>query len=292
MATTLEELIANLQKNQGNSYQPLTSEQIKQKATNRYSTLYDQKRLDLENEYETSRSALDQQLAGLQQSYDKERKATAENYRQTYSQADRQALGRGMQRSSYNNAILANINLKGAEAQGDIDAAQRTAEGNIGEQQKFLAQQYAKQKNQYNASQANDIMAYIDELEAREYERTQSDAANRNNLAMQLYQYQFQKEQADQDQANWQKQYDAQYGGSASGGGGSYTPPSTNNGNQSNSLWELLNGGSNSGSTAPTDAPETNASAITNRLSAGARAYPADAFLGTFNGSGYRVRRN
>ena len=272
MATTLEELIANLQKNQGNAYQPLTSEQIQQKATTRYSSLYDQKRNDLQNEYEKSKSALDQQLAGLQQSYDKERESTAENYRKTASQTDRYSLSRGMQRSSYNNATIANIGLKGNKALGDIDAAQRTAEGNIGEQKKLLDQQYARQLNQYNQNQANDILAYIDELEAREYERGQSDTNLRNQLALQLYQYQFQKEQADQDQANWQKQYDAQYGNR--GGGGSVpprddttTPPG---GIDYTLLNELLNGGNNGGNQQQTSPGNgQNARALINGMLAG-----------------------
>ena len=237
MATTLDELIATLQKNQGNSYQPLTSEEIQQKAVNRYSSLYDQKRNDLQNEYEQNKSALNQQLAGLQQSYDKEREATAENYRKTASQTDRYSLSRGMQRSSYNNATIANIGLKGNKALGDIDAAQRTAEGNIGEQKKLLEQQYIRQQNQYNQNQANDILAYIDELEAREYERGQNDSNLRNQLALQLYNYQFQREQAAQDQANWQAQFDAQYG--RRGGGSSSTTQNTQNpATDSGSVWD------------------------------------------------------
>lgn len=220
MATTLEDLIASLSNQQ--SYTPMTADQIKQTATNRYQSLYDQKRLDAEQQYKTSDTALAQQLAGLQQSYDKQRKSTAEEYQKAASQTDRYSLNRGMQRSSYNNATIANIGIKGAEAQDDINAAQRTAEGNIEEQRALLAQQLAQQKNQLNASQASDIMAYMDELEAREYERTQNDTNLRNQLALQLYQYQFQKDQAAQEQSNWQKQFDAQYGNR--GGGGSVPP--------------------------------------------------------------------
>ena len=239
MATTLDELIATLQKSQNNAYQPLTQEQIQQKAVNRYSSLYDQKRNDLQTEYEQNKSALNQQLAGLQKSYDKEREATAENYRKTASQTDRYSLSRGMQRSSYNNATIANIGLKGNKALGDIDAAQRTAEGNLGEPKKLLEQQYIRQQNQYNQNQANDILAYIDELEAREYERGQTDTNLRNQLALQLYNYQFQREQAAQDQANWQAQFDAQYGrrGGGSNNPGHNNPPTTTP-TDSGSVWD------------------------------------------------------
>lgn len=250
MATTLDELIANLQKSQSNAYQPLTQEQIQQKAVNRYSSLYDQKRNDLQNEYEQNKSALNQQLAGLQQSYDKEREATAENYRKTASQTDRYSLSRGMQRSSYNNATIANIGLKGNKALGDIDAAQRTAESNIGEQKKLLEQQYIRQQNQYNQNQANDILAYIDELEAREYERGQNDTNLRNQLALQLYNYQFQREQAAQDQANWQAQFNAQYGNSGGSGNRNNTTQQT----EAPYTWvDALNSLSGNGSATSTD---------------------------------------
>lgn len=305
MATTLEDLIASLSNQQ--SYTPLTSDQIKQTATNRYQSLYDQKRLDAEQQYKTNDTALAQQLAGLQQSYDKQRKSTDEEYQKAASQTDRYSLNRGMQRSSYNNATIANIGIKGAEAQDDINTAQRTAEGNIAEQRALLAQQLAQQKSQLNASQANDIMAYMDELEAREYERTQNDTNLRNQLAMQLYQYQFQKDQAAQEQENWQKQFDATY--KKSSGGGSTTPrnttdPANNNGNAGGLNYEALiemlnggNGGNNGGNqqTAnvawqpPTEISESGATEL---LRNRGYANNHNSTLGAIPGSGYVVRRN
>ena len=138
MAKSLEELIAQIQKNQ-QAYTPLTQQQMQEQATNRYKAVYDQKKLTAQQTYDTSDQALAQQLAGLQATYDKQREQSRENTALTYSAADRQALSRGMQRSSYNNATLANINLKGNEELQSISDTQAAQEKNIGEQRTLLA---------------------------------------------------------------------------------------------------------------------------------------------------------
>ena len=57
----------------------------------------------------------------LQNSYGYKRENINDSYNQAYSQADRQALSRGMQRSSYNNQTLANINQQRNKALMDND---------------------------------------------------------------------------------------------------------------------------------------------------------------------------
>ena len=243
---TLDELIKKLEANSAAAYTPLTQQQMQQQAANRYSGLYDQKRLSAQQQYATADQALAQQLAGLDATYDKQREQSRQNYESAYRTADRQALGRGMQRSSYNNATLANINLKGNEAQQAINDTQAAQAKNIGEQRKLLSQQLGDTLAGLDAAQQSDMLAYLDELEAREYDRTTADVANRNNLAMQLYQYQFQKEQADQDQANWEKQFKASYGGVGGGvGGGGSSGGSGGNNKSSASIWDILGASGN-----------------------------------------------
>lgn len=236
---SLDDLIAKLEKN-STVYTPLTDAEMQQQAQNRYQSVYDQKKLGAQQAWETNDQALAQQLAGLQATYDKQRQQSAENYRNTYSQADRHALSRGMQRSSYNNATLANINLKGAEAQQAISDTQAAQEKNIGQQRTLLTQQLADQMRQYNESQQADILAYLDELEAREYDRGVDSKNIQNQLAMQLYEYQFQKEEADREHSRWQAEFNARYGGgSGSGGGGSSKKKSSSG----SGLWDMLGGG-------------------------------------------------
>ena len=187
----LEELLKSLQVK---DYTPLTADQMKQQAENEYKSYYDQLRLASKQSTERQNLALENQKAGLQQTYDRQRRDSAEQYRQAYSQADRQSLSRGMQRSSYNGQTLANIDQKAAQAQQDIQNAQATEENKISDQQTQLAAQLADQLLQYDASQAADIMKRIDELEAREYDR-------RNTLGLQI-------ESILQERANQQVQYE------------------------------------------------------------------------------------
>lgn len=273
---TLDELIKKLEANSAAAYTPLTQQQMQEQANNRYSGVYDQKRLSAQQQYDTADQALAQQLAGLQATYDKQREQSRQNYESAYRTADRQALGRGMQRSSYNNATLANISLKGNEAQQAINDTQAAQAKNIGEQRKLLSQQLGDTLAGLDAAQQSDMLAYLDELEAREYDRTTADVANRNNLAMQLYQYQFQKEQADQEQRNWEKTFNANYG---DGGGGYSGGGSSGKSSGGSSFFNALNG--STGNTT------------SSRLAAGASIYnalknAANAAVGTVTPTGKR----
>lgn len=226
MAKTLEELLAEYQTAKG--YTPLTQEQMQQQAANRYASVYDQKRLSANQAFQTSDQALANQLSGLQGTYDKQREDAAESFRLNYAAADRQALKRGMQRSSYNSALLANINLEGQEAQQDINDAQAEKEGALNAQRTLAAQQLADQLARYDAAQKADELAYMDELAAREYDRGLAANATANDLAIAIYNAQMQKEQFEyqkqQDalaQQNWEREFElakSKSSGSSSGG--------------------------------------------------------------------------
>lgn len=255
MATTLEDLITKLNQN-SSTYTPLTAEQMQEQAENRYASMYGQKRLTAQQQYDSNDLALEQQLAGLQSTYDKQREESLKNYNQSYSQADRHALSRGMQRSSYNNATLANISLEGQKAQQAINDTQAQQEGNIGEQRRQLSQQLAAQLAEYDTAQQQDILAYVDELEAREYERSRANTETQNQLAMAIYEYQHQLEREGVEDAQWQAQFNAQYGGS-SGGGGSGGSRSSASGNSNTGYQNLLDALKNSNKSNVSATPVT-----------------------------------
>lgn len=218
MASTLEALIDKLQGHE--TYKPLTQEEIRRQAAQRYRSVYDQKRQSAQQTYETEDAALARELSGLQKSYDEQRASASAQTRATYSQADRHALSRGMQRSSYNESTLANIDLAGDHARREIDQAQTEHEMQIGEKRTLLNKQLSDTLNQLNASQQSDELAYADELAAREYERGVTSRQNASQLAMKLYEYQHQLEKEAAEQARWQAEFNAKYGdGSYSGGG-------------------------------------------------------------------------
>ncbi len=220
MAYTLEDLIAQLNQSQ-TAYTPLTREQMELEASNRYQSVYDQKRLSARQTYETDDAALLRELSGLQASYDRERAQSAADYRSLYHQTDRQALSRGMQRSSYNGATLANVGLQAEAAQQEISGRQTARESDINEQRSLLSRQLGQTLESYDAAQRGDILSYIDQLEAREYDRMTQRSSEQNKLMMQLYEYQHQLEQEAAEQERWQKEFNAKYGvATGSGGGG------------------------------------------------------------------------
>lgn len=209
------------------SYTPLTAEQIEQQAKQQYKSYYDQLRLSANQSADKQNLALQQQKEGLQQTYDKQREDMAEQYKQAYSQADRQSLSRGMQRSSYNNQTLSNIDLKAAEAQADLYNEQASAENKISAQQTQLAAQLADQISQYDASEAADVLKRIDEIEAREYDRQTTAENNKNTLSLQIYSIINDQLQQQIENEHWLaefnenvRQFNAQMAQSSGGGGG------------------------------------------------------------------------
>ena len=182
----LQELIDSLQ---NSSYTPKTAEQLQQQAQNRYQSYYDAQRLSAQQEYDRNVAALEKQLAGLDMTYEKQREQSAKDYAQAFSQMDRNMLSKGMQRSSYGAQTLANIQTAGNEALQDIADQEALQRQGINDNQTLLAQQLAAQLAQYDTQQAADVLAYLDELEAKEYDREQAALQYNNQIRAQIYEY-------------------------------------------------------------------------------------------------------
>lgn len=203
----LDSLIADLKKN---TYTPKTDAELQAEATNRYQSAYDQKRFDAQAAYDTNQLALDRQLSSLGATTAKQKEASAQQYDQAYSQADRLALSRNMARSSYNGATLANISIAKNKAQDDITNAEATARTGIEDQKTLLARQLSDVLKQYSASQAADTLAYLDQLEQREYDRSTASTNQQNTLAAQIYQLTNQEKQQNTANDQWLKQFNEQ----------------------------------------------------------------------------------
>lgn len=209
-AAIAQQLAAMQASANSSGYRPRTEEEMRQQANAEKQSYYDQLRLSSQQQYDTTDLALRQQREGLQATYDKQREASAKQYAQNYSQADRHALSRGMQRSSYNGQTLANINQQASEAQQNIWDAQAAAEGNIDQQRAQLASQLAAQMHQYNASQANDAQNRYNELEQQNYDRMQADQNRKDNLNWQLYQAMYQGGRDEISDWQWAQGFNAQ----------------------------------------------------------------------------------
>lgn len=223
MSSTLEELIAKL--NAYTPYQAMTQQEMEAAAQRRYQAVYDQKRLSAQQAWESSDQALSRELSALQLSYDRQRASAKAHNEQTYREADRRALSRGMQRSSYNSANLSGIRLAGGEALAAIDREQTQDEDELAQKRTLLSTQLAQELSGYDVQQRSEEMSYLDELQAREYERTVQSQQTASELAMKIYEYQHQLEVEAAEQARWQAEFNAKYGTArrSGGGGGSKT---------------------------------------------------------------------
>lgn len=186
MAMTLDELTKNLKYG---SYTPLTEEQIQQQAKNKFQTELDQQKLTAQQAYDKTALALDDQRAKLDQSYAQQEDSLRKNIAKTYSAADRHALTRGMQRSTYNESKLANINQEGDQALADLSASLRADQQSIDSKKAQATEQLAQQFAQYDANNRNQVAAYADELREKNYAKTREQEQYYNELQAMLYEY-------------------------------------------------------------------------------------------------------
>lgn len=186
MAMTLDELTKNLKYG---SYTPLTEEQIQQQAKDKFQTELDQQKLAAQQAYDKTALALDDQRAKLDLSYAQQEKAMRENTARSYSAADRHALTRGMQRSTYNESKLANINQEGDQALADLSASLRADQQSIDSKKAQATEQLAQQFAQYDANNRNQVAAYADELREKNYAKTREQEQYYNELQAMLYEY-------------------------------------------------------------------------------------------------------
>lgn len=186
MAMTLDELTKNLKYG---SYTPLTEEQIQQQAKDKFQTELDQQKLAAQQAYDKTALALDDQRAKLDLSYAQQEKAMRENTARSYSAADRHALTRGMQRSTYNESKLANINQEGDQALADLSASLRADQLSIDSKKAQATEQLAQQFAQYDANNRNQVAAYADELREKNYAKTREQEQYYNELQAMLYEY-------------------------------------------------------------------------------------------------------
>lgn len=231
-SSALQELLSQLQ---SPSYTPKTNEEIKTQAEGEYQSYYDQLRLAAQQQKDTADLALQQQRDTLQGTYDKQREQSEKAYGDAYSAADRHALSRGMQRSSYNAQTLSNIDLESAEARQALYDQQTAAEGAIDTQRTHLASQLAQQISQYSASQAADVLNRMRALEDQEYERSAASQQYQNSLSQQIYEMIYREQRDSVADQQWQqefaestRQFNASLAAKKSSSSKATTPPVTN----------------------------------------------------------------
>jgi hypothetical protein len=207
------------------SYTPLTAEQIKAQAETEYKSYYDLLRQSQQQAYQSTDLLLSQQKSGLATAYGKQVEQADKEYNSAYSQAGRQQLSRGMGRSSYALQTLANITQSEAKAKQGIAEAQTAAESNIEAQRSQLASQLAGKLTAYDASQANDILKRINELESMQYDRQYQASRDAASDAQWQAEYNEMVRQFNESLAAQNAARSSGGGGSSSGGSTTVTPP-------------------------------------------------------------------
>lgn len=207
---TVDELASMLE---NSAYTPKSDAELRTAAENMYRNQRDQAILSAQQTRDASVSALNSQLDALGTSYARQREQQQQATVQSRANADRQSLSRGMQRSSYNNATLANIDLAGNKALAQIDQNQTDDTNSIKAQISQLEQQLQQNLASANSTYENNVLAKLQELQDAEYSRRLAAEDTANDIRFKLYQYQ-----------------QAAGGGTSSGGGRSGSKPAAGTG--------------------------------------------------------------
>ena len=200
-ARSIEELAAALTKL---SYTPRTEQQRREQSENLYRNQLSQALLSAQQQYDTSDLALQQRLTGLEAATQRQIEAQRQNTANAISSADRRALSRGMQRSTYNNSVLANLQRKGNEAEAQIQQNRTDQEDAVAAQRALLAQQLAQNQTAAQSQYENNVIASMQQMEDQDYQRGLAADQFNSNTQLQLYQAQQQDAQRAQQQAQFE----------------------------------------------------------------------------------------
>ena len=184
---TVDELASMLE---NSAYTPKSDAELRTAAENMYRNQRDQAILSAQQTRDASVSALNSQLAALDTSYARQREQQQQATAQSRANADRQSLSRGMQRSSYNNATLANIDLAGNKALAQIGQNQTNDINSIKAQISQLEQQLQQNLASANSTYESNVLAKLQELQDAEYSRRLAAEDTANDIRFKLYQYQ------------------------------------------------------------------------------------------------------
>ena len=184
---SVDELAESLSASQ---FTPKTDAELRSQAETMYKNQRDQAILSAQQSHDSSVAALNSQLAALDTAYARQAEQQKQATAASRANADRQSLSRGMQRSSYNNATLANIDLAGEKALAQIAQNQTNDVNSVNSQIAQLQQQLQQNISSANSSFENSVLAKLAELQADQYSKQQTAQATNNDILMQLYQLQ------------------------------------------------------------------------------------------------------
>lgn len=183
-ATNIQELADALTKYH---YTPRTDEQRRAEAEAAYALQRDQALRSALQSYQESDLALQNQLVGLADSYNRQIEDQNKNTAQNISAADRRALGRGMQRSTYNNSTLNNLQLQGDKAVAQIQQNRTNDETKVANQRALLMQKYQQAMAAAESDFERNVIQRQFELADQDYQRQVAADQYINETQLKLY---------------------------------------------------------------------------------------------------------
>lgn len=167
---------------------PYTNQQVQEMAADKYRPQYNAATEALHYQNQKIQQALAQQLSELAAGYTRDKSSLDKQIKDSYASADRQALSRGMARSSFNNANLSNINIKGMQEQNNLAQTNALKRNELGTQrtqaQKELGQSLGRLKNDYAAN----VNVYANQLMQQQQQQIFEQNQAYNSLQLQLMQ--------------------------------------------------------------------------------------------------------
>lgn len=184
---TVDELAKQLQ---NTKYGDKTNDELRSEAENMYKNQLEQSKLSAQQSYDSTALELNNQLTELNKSYDKQYQQQQQATVQSKQSADKQALSRGMQRSTYNNATLANLDIAGNKALDQIEQNRTDSTNEVNSQLALLQKQLQENLSSAQSTYENNVISKLQELLDQQYTRQQQYESTSNDLAFKLYELQ------------------------------------------------------------------------------------------------------
>lgn len=188
---------------------PRTDEQLRAEAERSVGSLYNQKTLAAQQQYDRTALGLRNQLDAISAVYAQQKDNAAANTRQSISALDRRAMSRGMGRSSYNMATLGNMQTEGDKIQNQIATNETNTRADIESRIQQGNQQLAELLGSYQVDREMDILGRMDTQRDKDAALARQDVEYNNSLIMGLADRMRQQQEIEFNQGMATKQFEA-----------------------------------------------------------------------------------
>ncbi len=187
-------------------------------AANKYEPIYNAEVQSARQTQQQNDLSLSQRIERLLPEFDRNAESIQQNTAAALSTQNRQTLSRGMQRSSYNQAALGNIQGAGIAALGRNDRERTTQVDQINAQRSQLERQLAQTLGRLETDKAKNIAGYTDEMRQQDLKNALDGYDVLQKLELALADMAYKQDRANAADSQWRMTYDAKYAKKATGG--------------------------------------------------------------------------